>query len=107
MRTEHRLTPAPPLEQFVAHYVLRQEHPGGHDAVRPITASPTVVLVLSLSHHVEAFEYDTGRTRIMPSAFVVGPLTGRRADIVTRNDYGSIAVRFQPAGFNRLFHACV
>src|SRR5262245_34634251 len=107
MLIEQTLVPSPPLEEFVSRYIVRQDRLGAHELVRRITASPTVVLVLSLSSSVEVFEYDTKRTRIMPAAFVVGPLTGRRADVVTRGRSGSIAVRFQPAGFSRLFHVSV
>jgi AraC-like DNA-binding protein len=104
MRTDRTSSPARSLQEFVSAYVLCTEIFGAWTMTRPVTASPDVLLVFDLSGPSEAFEYRTGRTRVLPTTFVVGPQTGRRAELVLRGHRTSLVVRFRPGGFHRLFH---
>ena len=107
MLTSPVLTPSVPLRNFVARYLFRSERLGEQVMVTPVTASPNVKLIVNLDEPAEAFEYVTGRTRILPTAFVVGPQTGRRAEVYTRGETARLLVLFRPAGFYRLFHQSV
>ena len=73
--------PSAHVRSFITHYVHRRGPRPAGQLLRPITATPSVLLVLHFGTPPVAFEYDTGRTRQMPAAFVVGPHTGRRADV--------------------------
>jgi AraC-like DNA-binding protein len=107
MRTERVVAPSSSLSGFIGRYLLRAGGDAARVVVRPVTASPNVLLVFNLDEQVEAFEYRTGRRRVMPAVLVVGPQTGRRAELFSRADQASLAVLFRPAGFHRLFHASV
>ncbi|MEQ1731514.1 MAG: helix-turn-helix transcriptional regulator, partial [Vicinamibacterales bacterium] len=107
MPNERSIDPSPSLREFIAAYVLRSERLGQQVLVRPVTASPDVLLIFTLDSRSEAFEYRTGRTRLLPAALIVGPQTARRAEVFARGNRDSVVVRFQPAGFYRLFHAGV
>jgi AraC-like DNA-binding protein len=101
------MTPASPLCDYVARFLFRSERLGEQVLVKPVTASPSVKLIINLDEPAEAFEYRTGRTRVLPTAFVVGPQTGRRAEVYTRGETATVLVLFRPAGFYRLFHRSV
>ena len=107
MYNTRTILPAAPLRDYVTDYVLRSEHLGSQVVVRPVTARPDVVLVFQLDSPTEAFEYSTGQTRVLPTALVVGPQTGRRAELMTSGDGRRLVVRFRPGGFHRLFHVSV
>jgi AraC-like DNA-binding protein len=101
------MLPSTPLRDYVSHYALSTEDLGRQVLVRPVTASPHVALVLHLGAPTEAFEYHTGRTRVLPNVMVVGPQTTRRAELLMRGPRASLVVRFRPGGFHRLFHVSV
>ncbi|MEQ1760990.1 MAG: helix-turn-helix transcriptional regulator [Vicinamibacterales bacterium] len=107
MELFHSIAPSPTLQEFVSEYILRPARRDHQVMVRAVTASPTVLLVFNLDEQSEAYEYLTGRTRLLPRVFIVGPQTGRRADVFTRGAGMNVLVRFQPAGFHRLFHASI
>ncbi len=107
MRIDCTAPPSSPLLDFVAHYVVRNERLGAQVLVTPVTASPSVKLIFNLDQPAEAFEYVTGRTRVLPTAFIAGPQTGRRAEVYARGESARLLVFFQPAGFHRLFHSSI
>lgn len=107
MRTIKTFAPSDGLGEYIAHYLLRSDQFGEQVVVMPITASPNVMLVLNFEETAEAYEYCTGKTRTMPTTFVVGPQTGRRAEVFLRGNSAGLIVQFKPAGFHRLFHASV
>lgn len=96
--------PSPDLREYVSRYVERSERLGRGMRIRPVTATPDVRLVFHLEGPSEAFEYQTGRTRVLPTALVVGPQTGRSAELLESGDRAHLIVSFQPGGFYRLFH---
>lgn len=96
------LSPAPSLREFVARYVVRQNP--ARDVVRPVTASPHLLWVFHFDGITKAFEHRTGHLRVMPRCFLVGPQTGRRAELIHGGGRASLVVQFTPTGFHRLFH---
>ncbi len=107
MQTSTTVLPSPALSDYVSQYLLRTEHLGRQTVVRPITASPNVLLIFHLNAPTEAFEYSTGKTRVLPAAMVVGPQSGRRAELLVRGDRAQLVVLFRPGGFHRLFHVAM
>ncbi len=96
--------PSPPLREFVQGYVLRAEHLGQDTVISPVTARFDVVLAFHFEQASEAYEYLSGRTRVLPTPLLVGPQTHRLADLHLRGRRASLLVHFQPGGFHRLFH---
>lgn len=96
--------PSAPLREFVQPYVFRAERLGDATVVSPVTARFDVILAFHFDQPSEAYEYPTGRTRVLPTPLLIGPQTHRLADLHLRGDRASLLVHFQPGAFHRLFH---
>lgn len=71
--------------------------------VRPLRARHDPFLAFHLDDPYEVFEYKTARPRILPDAYVIGPQTGRLADLHLKGHTSVFSISFQPAGLLRLF----
>jgi AraC-like DNA-binding protein len=71
--------------------------------VRPLPASPELLLVFYFREPYTVHFRETGVEELAPGNVVVGPQTYCRTKIEARGAFESFSIHFQPAGFHHLF----
>ena len=101
--TYRRLLPRPDLAEYVRNYEYT-ELQAGDGPPYPFAVSVFPAVCFFLRGRPKAFEYATGRTRVLPPAVALGPCDHRVADVHNAGRLVSFTIAFRPTGFFRLFH---
>jgi AraC-like DNA-binding protein len=98
-----KIRPSRSLADFVRYYEYFEAIAGDGTSL-PFAVALLPVLSFSLRDPGQAFEYASGKVRVLPPAFTVGPCDHRVADVIQTGHYVHFKVAFQPTGYFRLFH---